>query len=53
MSQYRLGLPWNQESGERKRLLVTTILLVPLFVLVAGYISWVELPEIEREEREA
>jgi outer membrane biosynthesis protein TonB len=53
VSQYRLGLPWNQESGERKRLLVTTILLVPLFVLVAGYISWVELPEIEREEREA
>ena len=53
MSQYRLGLPWNQESGERKRLLAVSILLVPLFVLVAGYISWVELPEIEREEREA
>jgi type IV secretory pathway VirB10-like protein len=53
VSQYRLGLPWNQESGERKRLLAVSILLVPLFVLVAGYISWVELPEIEREEREA
>lgn len=53
MSQYRLGLPWNQESGERKRLRAVSILLVPLFVLVAGYISWVELPEIEREEREA
>lgn len=53
MSQYRLGLPWNQESGERKRLLAVSILLVPLFVLVAGYISWVELPEVEREEREA
>ncbi len=53
MSQYRLGLPWNQEKGERKRLLAVSILLVPLFVLVAGYISWVELPEVEREEREA
>lgn len=53
MSQYRLGLPWNQESGERKRLLAVSILLVPLFVLIAGYISWVKLPEIEREEREA
>jgi hypothetical protein len=46
-------LPWNQENSERKRLLAVSILLVPLFVLVAGYISWVELPEIEREEREA
>jgi hypothetical protein len=53
VSQYRLGLPWNQESGERKRLLAVSILLVPLFVLIAGYISWVKLPEIEREEREA
>lgn len=53
MSQYRLGLPWNQETGERKRLIAVSILLLPLFVLVAGYITWVELPEIEREEREA
>lgn len=53
MSQHRPGLPWNQESGERKRLLTLSILLVPLFILVAGYINWVKLPEIEREEREA
>jgi outer membrane biosynthesis protein TonB len=53
VSQYRLGLPWNRETGERKRLVAVSLLLVPLFVLVAGYISWVELPEIEREEREA
>ena len=53
MSQYRQGLPWNQEKGERKRLLAVSALLVPLFVLVAAYISWVELPEVERAEREA
>ncbi|MDI9245733.1 AgmX/PglI C-terminal domain-containing protein [Marinobacter sp. CHS3-4] len=53
MNQYRQGLPWNQEKGERRRLIAISLLLVPLFVLTAGYISWVELPEVEREEREA
>jgi outer membrane biosynthesis protein TonB len=51
--QYRQGLPWNRERGERRRLLTVSLLLVPLFVLVAAYVSWVKLPEIERAEREA
>jgi len=53
VDQHRQGLPWNQEKGERTRLIAISLLLVPLFVVTAGYISWVELPEVEREEREA
>ncbi len=50
---YRYGLPWNQERGERKRLLTAAVLVVPLFLVFAGYVSWVELPEQDRQEQEA
>ncbi len=50
---YRYGLPWNQERGERKRLLATAVVVVPLFLAFAGYVSWIELPERDRQEQEA
>lgn len=50
---YRDGLPWNPEHGERKRLITAAALVVPLFLAVAGYVSWIELPEPDRQEREA
>ncbi|WP_303292475.1 AgmX/PglI C-terminal domain-containing protein [Marinobacter sp. ST-43] len=50
---YRYGLPWNQERGERKRLLAAAVVVVPLFLAFAGYVSWIELPERDREEQEA
>ncbi|RBW49882.1 AgmX/PglI C-terminal domain-containing protein [Marinobacter sp. F3R11] len=53
MMDYRYGLPWNEERGERRRLLFTALVVVPLFVIFAGYVSWVELPERDRQEREA
>ncbi|MCK5864675.1 MAG: AgmX/PglI C-terminal domain-containing protein [Marinobacter adhaerens] len=53
MMDYRYGLPWNQERGERKRLLAAAVFVMPLFLAIAGYVSWVELPERDREEQEA
>ncbi|MBU2955429.1 AgmX/PglI C-terminal domain-containing protein [Marinobacter sp. F3R08] len=50
---YRNRLPWNQDRGERKRLLTTAVVVVPLFFAFAGYVSWVELPERDRQEQEA
>lgn len=50
---YRYGLPWNQERGERKRLLTAAVVVVPLFLAFAGYVSWIELPERDRQEQEA
>ncbi|HBC33597.1 MAG: AgmX/PglI C-terminal domain-containing protein [Marinobacter sp.] len=53
MMDYRYGLPWNQERGERKRLLAAAVFVMPLFLAIAGYVSWVELPERDRQEQEA
>lgn len=50
---YQGGLPWSDEPGEKRRLRLVAALLFPLFLAVAGYITWVELPEQAREEREA
>lgn len=50
---YRYGLPWNQERGERKRLMAAAVVVVPLFLAFAGYVSWIELPERDRQEQEA
>lgn len=50
---YRYGLPWNRERGERKRLLAAAVVVVPLFLAFAGYVSWIELPERDRQEQEA
>lgn len=47
------GLAWNQEPGERRRLLVIASVLLPLFLVMAVYVTWVTLPEQAREEREA
>jgi len=53
MVDYRHGLPWNQERGERKRLFAAAVVVVPLFLAFAGYVSWIELPERDRQEQEA
>lgn len=50
---YQGGLPWSEEPGEKRRLRLVAALLVPLFLVAAGYITWVQLPEQAREEREA
>lgn len=50
---YQGGLPWSDEPGEKRRLRLVAAFLLPLFLLVAGYVTWVELPEQAREEREA
>ncbi|WP_417521184.1 AgmX/PglI C-terminal domain-containing protein [Marinobacter sp.] len=52
-AEYRYRLPWNQESGERKRLLSIALVVAPLFVAFAGYVSLIELPEIDRQVAEA
>lgn len=52
MAEYRQGLPWNQEAGERRRLFAVAGLVVPVFLVVAAYITWIELPERDREEQE-
>ncbi|SOB75014.1 hypothetical protein SAMN04488490_0569 [Marinobacter sp. LV10R510-11A] len=53
MKDYRYGLPWSQERGERKRLLAVALVVAPLFVIFAEYVNWVQLPEQDRQEREA
>lgn len=53
MAEHRQGLPWNQEAGERRRLFAIASLVVPLFLVAAAYITWVDLPEQDRKEREA
>lgn len=53
MAGSRQGLPWSQERGERRRLLAVVGVIVPVFLLMAGYITWVDLPERKREEQEA
>lgn len=53
MSENRYGLPWSGERGERRRLLSIALVVAPLFAVFAGYVSWVELPEKDRQEREA
>ena len=46
------GLPWNQEAGERNRLLRITAVVLPVFLLLTIYITWVNLPEQDRETLE-
>ena len=47
------GLAWNNEVGEHKRLVRIISAVVPAFLLMVIYITWIELPEQAREEREA
>ena len=53
MMDYRHGLPWNRERGERKRLLTVASVVLPLFLVFGGYVTWIELPEQDRKEKEA
>lgn len=52
-AEYRYGLPWSQESGERKRVLSIALVVAPLFLAFAGYVSVIELPEQDRQAVEA
>lgn len=52
MTFNQYGLPWNQETGERKRLITTMALVLPVFLMIAVYISWVTLPEQDRQTLE-
>jgi outer membrane biosynthesis protein TonB len=47
------GLAWNQDRGERTRLGAIALVIFPLFLVVAIYVSWARLPEKQREEQEA
>ncbi len=53
MSMKRQGLAWNQEEGERTRLLRIISIVCPLFLVMTVYISWTDVPEQKREELEA
>jgi hypothetical protein len=52
MTFNQYGLPWNQEAGERQRLLRITAVVLPVFLLLSIYITWVNLPEQDRHELE-
>jgi len=47
------GLAWNNESGEKKRLLRIIACVLPVFFVATIYISWIDLPEQDRKELEA
>lgn len=46
------GLPWNQEEGERSRLVKIVSAVLPVFLVMVVYISWIQLPEQDRETLE-
>jgi len=47
------GLAWNDELGERQRLLRIVYAVLPVFFVMVVYISWIDLPEQDRKELEA
>lgn len=53
MKDYWYGLPWNQDPGERKRLTTISMVVVPLFLVFAVFVSLVDVPEPDRKEKEA
>ena len=53
MAFNNLGPAWNSESGENERLGKISAAVIPLFLIIALYVSLVELPEQAREELEA
>jgi len=53
MSLTQQGLAWNNEVGEKKRLVRISSAVLPFFLLTAIYISWIELPKQDREHLEA
>lgn len=46
------GLAWNQEDGERKRLVRIISAVLPAFFIMVIYVSWVQLPEQDRQTLE-
>lgn len=52
MAFVRQGLAWNPESGEKKRLLRIVSVICPIFLIMAVYVTWTELPEQKREDLE-
>lgn len=53
MSLSQQGLAWNTEQGESKRLKRIISAVIPVFMILVIYITWIELPEQNREELEA
>jgi outer membrane biosynthesis protein TonB len=53
MAFNNLGPAWNPESGENERLGKVSAIIIPVFLIVAFYVSWIDLPEQSREEMEA
>lgn len=52
MAFVRQGLAWNPESGEKKRLLRIVSVICPIFLIMAVYVTWTDLPEQKREDLE-
>lgn len=50
---YADSLPWSADREEQRRLRSVSVLVIPLFLLAALYVTWVQLPEPDRREREA
>lgn len=46
------GLAWNQEEGERKRLVRIISAVLPVFFIMVIYVSWIQLPEQDRQTLE-
>lgn len=46
------GLAWNNEEGERKRLVRIVSAVLPVFFIAVIYVSWIKLPEQDRQELE-
>lgn len=46
------GLAWNQEEGERKRLTKIIACVLPVFLVMVVSITWIQLPEQDRETLE-
>jgi len=53
MSFTQQGLAWNVEADENNRLKKTILSVLPIFMCLVIYVSWVELPEQDREALEA
>jgi len=53
MSLTQQGLAWNVEVDENNRLKKTIFSVLPIFMCLVIYVSWVELPEQDRETLEA
>jgi outer membrane biosynthesis protein TonB len=53
MAFNQLGLPWNAEGGEKERLSKIIVGVLPVFLIIAIYVSWIDLPEQDRQELEA